>query len=173
MSRFVWAAWGLLVVVLDPPFAGWDIFPDIVGYIWIFIGLAGADHLAFIRARAAAAAGVPVAVVTGTPLLAGQTGVILGARVMEVVLTAAILHQVAVGVRDRAPDGDQDARRWAHGIRLGALVGAGIGLVGLVISLPLYLFSYLVLTVVGIVTVVLMHRVNRAGWLDLAPPDPA
>jgi preprotein translocase subunit SecG len=42
-----------------------------------------------------------------------------------------------------------------------------------VVSLPMYLFSYLVLTVVGIITVVLLHRVNRAGWLDPAEPDPA
>jgi hypothetical protein len=177
MSRFVWAAWGLLVVVLDLPLFGWDVLPDIVGYLWLVVGLGGATHMAFARARAAAAAGVPVALVTGTPLFVGQDGIIWGAVFIEILLTVLILHQLATAISDLAPDGDQDARRWARGIRIGA-PAAGvirlIGLVGLATSLgALYALGYLGLVAVGIVTVVLMHRVNRSGWLDLAPPDPA
>jgi hypothetical protein len=48
-----------------------------------------------------------------------------------------------------------------------------IGLVGLATSVgALYALGYLGLVAVGIITVVLLHRVNRAGWLDLAEPDP-
>lgn len=176
MSRFAWAAWGLLVVVLDLPLRGWDVLPDVVGYIWIVIGLGGATHMAFIRARAAAAAGVPVALVTGTPLFVGQDGIIWGAVFIETVLTVVLLHQLATAIRDLAPDGDNDARRWARGIRIGA-PAAGlvrlVGLVGLATSVgALYALGFLGLVIVGVVTVVLLHRVNRAGWLDLAPPDP-
>ena len=55
-----------------------------------------------------------------------------------------------------------------------ASIAVGVGQRGLATSLgALYALGYLGLVAVGIVTVVLMHRVNRAGWLDLAPPDPA
>ena len=37
MTRFSWAAWGLLVVVLDLPLLGWDVLPDLVGYAWLFV----------------------------------------------------------------------------------------------------------------------------------------
>src|SRR4249919_528750 len=69
MPRFAWAAWGLLVVVLDLPLAGWDVLPDLVGYVWLFLGLAGgaALHPGFARVRAAALVGNPVSTITGTP----------------------------------------------------------------------------------------------------------
>ena len=176
MRRFSWAAWGLLVVVLDLPLLGWDVLPDVVGYIWLVVGLAGATHMAFVRVRAAAAAGVPVALVTGTPLFVGQDGLIWGAGFIEILLTVLILHQLATAISDLAPEGDQDARRWARAIRIGA-PAAGlvrlIGLVGLSTSVgALYALGYLGLVAVGIITVVLLHRVNRAGGLDLAEPDP-
>ena len=184
MTRFAWAAWGLLVVVLDLPLAGWDVLPDIVGYAWIVIGLSGAAtvHPAFVRARAAAAAGIPVAVVTGTPLFVDQAGVVWGAVFAEIVLTVVLLHQLATAIRDLAPEeGDSDQRRWANGIRLAAPVAGALRLVGLVfLATPLgalYALGYLGLVVTGIVSVVLLHRVNRAGWLattpDAVPADPA
>ena len=54
---------------LDLPLLGWDVLPDLVGYVWLFIGLAGgaALHPGFARARAAALVGIPVSVITGTP----------------------------------------------------------------------------------------------------------
>ncbi|GAA4400345.1 hypothetical protein GCM10023168_08990 [Fodinibacter luteus] len=172
MTRFAWAAWGLLVVVLDLPLLGWDVLPDVVGYAWLVIGLAGAAqvHPAFVRARAAAAAGIPVALVTGTPLFVDQAGVVWGAVFVEVLVTVLLLHQLATGIRDLAPvDGDSDTRRWSGGIRVGAPVAGLVRLVGLVgLSTPLgplYALGYLGLVVVGIVTVVLVHRVQRAGWL--------
>jgi hypothetical protein len=184
MTRFAWAAWGLLVVVLDLPFAGWDVLPDIVGYAWIVIGLAGAAsvHPALVRARAAAAAGIPVALVTGTPLFVGQDGIIWGAVFAETVLTVVLLHQLATAIRDLAPEaGDSDQRRWANGIRVAAPVSGLVRLVGLVfLATPLgalYALGYLGLVVTGIVSVVLLHRVHRAGWLattpDAVPADPA
>ena len=175
MTRFAWAAWGLLVVVLDLPLLGWDVLPDVVGYAWIVIGLAGAAavHPAFVRARAAAAAGIPVAVVTGTPLFVDQEGVIWGAVFAEIVLTVVLLHQLVTPIRDLAPAGDNDQRRWANGIRVGAPVAGLVRLVGLVfLATPLgafYALGYLGLVVAGIVSVVLLHRVNRAGWLGVAP----
>ena len=184
MTRFAWAAWGLLVVVLDLPLAGWDVLPDIVGYAWIVIGLAGAAsvHPAFVRARAAAAASIPIALVTGTPLFVDQEGIVWGAVFAEIVLTVILLHQLATAVRDLAPEaGDSDQRRWANGIRVAAPASGLVRLVGLVfLATPLgalYALGYLGLVVTGIVSVVLLHRVHRAGWLattpDARPADPA
>ena len=136
MTRFAWAAWGLLVVVLDLPLAGWDVLPDIVGYAWIVIGLAGAAavHPAFVRARAAAAAGIPVAVVTGTPLFVDQAGVVWGAVFAEIVLTVVPPPPARHGdPRPRSGGGDSDQRRWANGIRIGAPVAGLVRLVGLVV----------------------------------------
>jgi hypothetical protein len=175
MTRFAWAAWGLLVVVLDLPLLGWDVLPDVVGYVWLVVGLSGASQQTFIRARAAAAAGIPVALVTGTPLFVDQLGIVWGALFVEVLVTVALLHQLATGIRDLAPEeGGDDARRWAHRIRIAAPV-AGlvrlVGLVGLGAGLGLaFVLGQLALVVVGIVTVVLAHRVDRAGWL--APAEP-
>ena len=176
MTRFAWAAWGLLVVVLDLPLLGWDVLPDVVGYAWVVIGLAGGPqlHPAFARARAAAAAGVPVAVVTGTPLFLDYQGVAWGALFAEILVSVALLHQLATGIRDLAPEGDSDERRWAKGVQVGALVAGGVKLVGLVAyATPLgllYPLGVLGLVIVGIVAVVVLHRVNRAGWLATATP---
>ncbi len=172
MSRFAWAAWGLLVVVLDLPLLGWDVLPDVVGYVWIVIGLGGAAemHEAFVRARAAAAAGVPVALVSGTPLFNDLYGVEWGAAFAGILVFVTVVHQLATGIRDRAPEGDSDIGIYTRGIRIAAPAAGVVQLVGLVaISTalaPLYFLGLLGLVVVGIVTVVLVHRVNRAGWLD-------
>jgi hypothetical protein len=179
MTRFAWAAWGLLVVVLDLPLLGWDVLPDVVGYSWIFIGLAGAAevHEAFVRARAAAAAGIPVAVVSGTPLFNDQYGVEWGAAFAGILVFVTVLHQLATGIRDRAPEGDSDVRIYTRGIRIGAPVAGLVQLVGLVAIgtalAPLYFLGLLGLVVVGIVTVVLVHRVNRAGWLGTTSAAPS
>lgn len=177
MTRFAWAAWGLLVVVLDLPLLGWDVLADIVGYAWIVIGLGGgaALHPAFARARAAAAAGIPVALVTGTPLFNDQVGIKWGGAFAGVLVFVAVVHQLATGIRDLDPVvGDSDHRRWATGIRVAAPVVGAVQLVGLVLLSTavgaLFLVGMLGLVVVGIVAVVLLHRVNRAGWLATAPP---
>ena len=118
MTRFAWAAWGLLVVVLDLPLLGWDVLPDVVGYAWMVIGLAGAAeaHEAFVRARAAAAAGIPVALVSGTPLFNDQYGVEWGAAFAGILVFVTVVHQLATGIRDRAPEGDSDIRIYTRGI---------------------------------------------------------
>ncbi|HZB66986.1 MAG TPA: hypothetical protein VE503_06170 [Ornithinibacter sp.] len=179
MTRFVWAAWGLLVVVLDLPLLGWDVLPDVVGYSWIVIGLAGAAevHEAFVRARAAAAAGIPVALVSGTPLFNDQYGVEWGAAFAGILVSVTVMHQLATGIRDRAPEGDSDVRIYTRGIRIGAPLAGLVQLVGLVAIgtalAPLYFLGLLGLVVVGIVTVVLVHRVNRAGWLATTGAAPS
>ncbi len=172
MPRFAWAAWGLLVVVLDLPLLGWDVLPDLVGYAWIVIGLAGgaALHLGFVRARAAAVAGIPVSIVTGTPLTNDVTGLEWGAAFAGILVSVAILHQLGTAIRDLDPvEGDSDQRRWAGGIRIAAPAAGGIQLVGLVlistVAAVLYVIGLLALVVVGIIAVVLLQRVNRAGWL--------
>ncbi len=172
MTRFAWAAWGLLVVVLDLPLFGWDVLPDLVGYVWVVVGLAGgaALHPAFGRARAAAAAGVPVALVTGTPFAADQPGVMWGATFVGVLVFVGVVHQLATAIRDLDPVvGDSDQRRWAGGIRVAALVAGAVQLLGLVLIGTavgvVYVIGLLGLVLVGILTVVLCQRVHRAGWL--------
>ena len=179
MTRFSWAAWGLLVVVLDLPLRGWDVLPDLVGYAWLFIGLAGGQllHPAFARARAAALVGIPVSIVTGTPLFLGQQGIAWGGLFAEVVLTVVLLHQLATAIRDLDPaEGDSDHRRWAGGIRVAAPVAGLLELVGLVLwRTPfgtIYGLGYLAMVVTGIIAVVLLHRVNRAGWIATLTPSP-
>jgi hypothetical protein len=173
MPRFSWAAWGLLVVVLDLPFIGWDVLPDLVGYVWLFIGLGGgaAVHPGFARARAAALVGIPVSVVTGTPVTNAMIGVEWGAAFAGILVNVVVLHQLATAIRDLDPVvGDSDQRRWANGIRIAAPIAGGVQLVGLVLLSSvlaiLYVIGLLALVVVGIIAVVLLHRVNRAGWLD-------
>ena len=175
MPRFSWAAWGLLVVVLDLPLLGWDVLPDLVGYAWLFIGLAGGAllHPGFARARAAALVGIPVSVITGTPFTDSSTGVEWGAAFAGVLVNVVVLHQLGTAIRDLDPvEGDSDQRRWANGIRVAAPIAGAVQLVGLVlISTVLaifYVIGLLALVVVGIVAVVLLHRVNRAGWLATA-----
>jgi hypothetical protein len=184
MPRFSWAAWGLLVVVLDLPLFGWDVLPDVVGYIWLFIGLAGgpALHVGFARARAAALVGVPVSVITGTPFTNNVISVEWGAAFAGILINVIVLHQLGTAIRDLDPvEGDSDQRRWANGIRIAAPIAGGVQLVGLVLLSTviaiLYVIGLLALVVVGIIAVVLLHRVNRAGWLatlaPAAPTDPA
>jgi hypothetical protein len=181
MPRFSWAAWGLLVVVLDLPLAGWDVLPDLVGYIWLFIGLAGGAllHPGFARARGDAPGVGPVSVITGTPFTNSQTGVEWGAAFAGILVNVVVLHQLGTAIRDLDPvKGDSDQRRWANGIRIAAPIAGGIQLVGLVligtVLALFYVLGLLALVVVGIIAVVLLHRVNRAGWLDtLAPATPA
>src|SRR6476619_4181845 len=123
MPRFSWAAWGLLVVVLDPPLLGWDVLPDLVGYVWLVIGLSGGAvvHPALARARAAAAAGIPLALITGTPYTDTMGGVEWGARFADVLVVVTVMHHVPTAIRDLDPvEGDSDQRRWANGIRIAA-----------------------------------------------------
>jgi hypothetical protein len=176
MPRFSWAAWGLLVVVLDLPLLGWDVLPDLVGYVWLFIGLAGGQalHAGFARARAAALVGIPVSVITGTPLTDTVISVEYGAAFAGILVTVVVLHQLATAIRDLDPvEGDSDQRRWAGGIRIAAPIAGGVQLLGLVLIATVlaifYVIGLLALVVVGIITVVLLHRVNRAGWLAPAP----
>jgi hypothetical protein len=180
MPRFVWVVWGLLVVVLDLPLLGWDVLPDAVGYIWLVIGLAGgaAVHPGFLRARAASVAGVPAALVTGTPLTDQVAGVEWAGAFAGILVVVIVMHQLATAVRDLDPvRGDSDHRRWASGIRVAAPAAGVVQLVGLVllgtVLAVLYVLGLLALVVVGIISVVLLNRVHRAGWLDaLAPAAP-
>ncbi len=138
-----------------------------------------AVHPAFVRARAAAAAGIPTAVVTGTPLFDEQYGVTWGATFIGILVVTGVMHQLATGIRDLEPDNDSDLRIYTRGIRIAAPAAAAVQLVGLIgistVLAPLYFLGLLALVVVGIVAVVLVHRVNRAGWLATAGthPDPA
>ena len=181
MPRFAWAAWGLLVVVLDLPLVGWDVLPDLVGYVWLFIGLAGgaALHPGFARARAAALVGIPVSVVTGTPVTTASSASSGEPPSPASWSSSSSCTSSVTVIRDLDPvAGDSDQRRWANGIRVAAPIAGAVQLVGLVLIATvlaiLYVIGLLALVVVGIIAVVLLHRVNRAGWLDtLTPATPA
>lgn len=172
MTRFVWTAWGLLVVVLDLPLAGWDVLPDIVGYAWVIVGLAGGAAVApeIVRARAAAVVGVPVALVTNTPLFADQATVVFVALLLEAAVMALLIHQLCTGMLDVAPDDESDTVRWAPVLRIAALVAGGVMAVGVVFyTTPVglfYLVGLLAFVVIGVLTVVLTYRVHRAGWME-------
>ncbi len=122
----MWVAWGLLVVVVDLPLAGWDVLPDLVGYAWVIIGLAGAAsvHPAFVRARAAAVVGIPVWAVLGTPLFAAPRfgTLLLTALTVEIVVVTLLVHQLCTGILATAPADDPDSARWARILRVAALV---------------------------------------------------
>lgn len=178
MTRFAWAAWGLLLVVLDLPLLGWDVVPDVVGYAWVVIGLAGAAsvHPAFVRARAAAAVGVPLSVATGTPLFfdARWEPLLFGALVLGFLVWAAVVHQLLTGVLAVAPANERDTLRWAPPLRVAAPVVALVAVVGIAATAGplgvLYPLGFVASVVVGILTVVVLHRVNRAGWLASGVP---
>ncbi len=169
MHRFVWAAWGLLVVVLDLPLGGWDVLPDAVGYVWVVVALGGAVARPFLTARAAAGTGVVVALVTGTPLLYLNVGVGIVALVLDTLVLAVVVHQLCEGLLETAPADDEETRRWAGRLRTGAYLLLGLGVLAVLGALvgvgALVLLGRLATTVVGVLTVVLLQRVARAGWL--------
>ncbi len=169
MQRFTWAAWGLLVVVLDLPLGGWDVLPDAVGYVWLVVGLGGAVARPFLTARAAAGAGVVVALVTGTPLLYLNLGVGIVSLVLDTLVLAVVVHQLCEGLLETAAADDEETRRWASRLRTGAYVLLGLGLLAVVGALVgaglLVLLGRLATTVVGVLTVILLQRVARAGRL--------
>lgn len=178
MTRFTWAAWGLLVVVLDLPLLGWDVVPDVVGYVWLVIGLTGgaALHPAFVRARAAAMVGAPVSVVTGTPLFLADRWepLLFGALVVGVGAFVVVVHQLITGLLAVVPAEHEETLRWAAPLRraapfVGLLVVVGIVMVGRSLDV-LYPLGFLGTVVIGLLTVVMLHRVARAGWLATAVP---
>jgi hypothetical protein len=174
MPRFSWVAWGLLVVVLDLYVGFWDVVPDVVGYAWLAAGLAGAAAAdpAFRLARTAAYVGIPVALVTGTPV--SQWNLLLAwvGAVLELAVLVVVLHQLCTGVLRSAATDDDETRTWATRLRTGAVVVAVVGALSLAGTLfgfgVLLLLNQLVVAVVGVLTVVLLQRVARAGWLARA-----
>ncbi|MBT9254217.1 hypothetical protein KMZ32_00740 [Phycicoccus sp. MAQZ13P-2] len=175
MQRFVWVAWGLLVVVVDLPLDGWDVLPDVVGYAWVIYGLTGAAgvHPAFVRARSAAVVGIPVWAVLGTPLFASpRYGTLLvTALTVQVVVTTLLVHQVCTGILATAPADDPDSARWARILRVATLVVGVLMLLAIVLTvggLGLYPLTFLASVVVGVLTVILVQRVARAGWIATA-----
>ncbi|HET9021479.1 MAG TPA: hypothetical protein VFN34_06310 [Ornithinibacter sp.] len=171
MPRFTWVAWGLLIAVLDLYLAAWDVVPDVVGYAWLAAGLAGAATAdpAFVMARTAAFLGIPVGLVTGTPISHWNFWISTVCVVLEVVVLAVVIHQLCTGVLRSAPADDADTRTWAGRLRVGAVVVGVVGLLSIGGALAgfavLLLVNQLVVTVVGVLTVVLLQRVGRAGWL--------
>jgi hypothetical protein len=176
MTRFPWAAWGLLVVVLDLPLYGWDVLPDLVGYAWVFYGLTGAAavHPAFVRARAAAVAGAPLSLGTGTPRFAGSqwAPVLFAGFLLAAIAFVVVVHQVLTGLLAVAPDDAADTLRWAAPLRTAVLVTGAVVVIGIVaVATPVgiaYPVGVLANVLVGILTVVLLHRVARAGWIASA-----
>lgn len=174
MTKFSWAAWGLLAVVLDLPLYGWDVVPDLVGYVWLVIGLTGAAavHPAFVRARAASMVGVPVSVVTGTPFFLGERwgAVLFGALVIGIAVFVVVVHQLLTGLLAVAPAGEDETLRWAAPLRravpaVGVLLVVGVVSIGRALEI-LYPVGFLAQVVVGLLAVVMLHRVSRAGWME-------
>ncbi len=157
------------------------MLPDLVGYVWLFIGLAGGAllHPGFARARAAALVGIPVSVITGTPFTDSQTGVEWGRPSPASWSTSSCCTSSAppsaTSTRSRVTATSAGGPT-ASGSRRRSRVGcssSGLVLIGTVLAI-FYVLGLLALVVVGIIAVVLLHRVNRAGWLDtLTPATPA
>ncbi len=181
MQRFSWAPWGLLLVVLDlrvgSGSANWDVLPDIVGYVWLVVALTGAATVArpFLLARSAALVGVPASLVTGTPLQGISQPLLVAALVVQAAAFGVVLYGLVSGVLEVAAD-HPDVHRWAPRLRTAAVV---VGVL-LVLADPavflvtsdsalagpvtvLWLAARLAEAVVGVLTVVLLQRVTRAG----------
>lgn len=181
MQRFVWAPWGLLLVVLDLRVGLWDVLPDVVGYIWLVIALAGAERVArpFLLARSAAMVGVPASVVAGTPLLAVSRPLLVAALVVQAVVFGLVIWGLATGLGQEVED--EAVQRWTSRLRVGAVV---VGVLLLLtdpavylvtassaLAAPLsllWLVARLAEAVVGVLTVVLLQRVSRAGLVARA-----
>ncbi|MBM6400588.1 hypothetical protein [Phycicoccus sonneratiae] len=186
MQRFPWAPWGLLLVVLDlrigSGVALWDVLPDVVGYVWLVVALTGAQGVArgFVLARSAALVGVPVSLVTGTPLQSVGQPLLVAALVVQAVVFAGVLYGLVTGVQEAAA-GHPDVQRWGPRLRVAALV---VGVLLLLadpsiflvtsdspLAAPvtlLWLAARLAEAVVGVLTVVMVFRVARAGALTTA-----
>lgn len=181
MQRFAWAPWGLLLVVLDlrvgSDNASWDVLPDVVGYVWLVVALAGAERVArpFLLARSAALVGIPASIVTGTPVAGVSRPLLVAALVVGALAFALVLYGLVSGVLEVAAD-HPDVQRWAPRLRTAAIVVGAL----LVIADPavflvtstsalagpvtvLWLAGRLAEAVVGVLTVVLLQRVTRAG----------
>jgi hypothetical protein len=183
MPRFPWAAWGLLVVVLDLRVGLWDVIPDVVGYLWVVIALAGAEHVArpFLLARSAALAGALASLVTGTPLQSASLALTVAACVVQAAAFGVVLYGLTSGLLETAPEDDGETARWARPLRTAAvalgvllvvvdpsvyLVSTGSSLAGAVTVL--WLVARLAEAVIGVLTVVLLNRVARTGRLSTA-----
>ncbi len=182
MPRFAWSAWGLLVVVLDFRVGDWDVLPDLVGYIWLVVALAGAERVGrpFLLARSAALSGALASLVTGTPLASVSTALLVAALVVQAVAFAVVVYGLVTGVHG-LPGADDRTRAWAGRLRWAA-VGVGVALVvtdpavylvtsDSAVATPvtvLWLVARVAEAVVGVLTVVLLQRVARAGVLAAA-----
>ncbi len=100
MQRFAWAPWGLLLVVLDLRVGLWDVLPDVVGYVWLVVALAGAERVArpFLLARSAAMVGIPASLVTGTPVGSVSRPLLIAALVVGALAFGLVLYGLATGV---------------------------------------------------------------------------
>ena len=179
MPRFSWAAWGLLVVVLDLPLLGWDVLPDLVGYVWLVHRPGRGRSPAPGASRGPGRlrwSGIPVVRHHRHSLHRQPTGVEWGAAFAGILVNVVVLHQLGTAIRDLDPvEGDSDQRRWANGIRIaaphrGRRAARRPGAHRAPCCAILYVVGLLALVVVGIIAVVLLHRVNRAGWLDTPEP---
>ena len=178
MQRFAWAPWGLLLVVLDLRVGLWDVLPDVVGYVWLVVALAGAERVArpFLLARSAAMVGIPASLVTGTPIGSVSRPLLVAALVVGALAFGLVLYGLATGVLEKVAD--DGARRWAARLRVAAVV---VGVLLLVTDPAVYLvtgssalagpvtllwlLARLVEAVAGVLTVVLLQRVARADAL--------
>ena len=97
MPRFSWAAWGLLVVVLDLPLLGWDVLPDLVGYVWLFIGLAGgaACTRRSLGPGSRRWSGSRCRSITGTPSPTTRPACEWAAVFAGILVNVVVLHQLA------------------------------------------------------------------------------
>ncbi len=77
-------------------------------------------------ARTAALVGIPVALVTGTPLAGVSLVLAWVAAVPEVLLPALVLHQPCTDLLRSAPAQDAETRTWAARLRTGAVVVGGV-----------------------------------------------
>lgn len=112
-------AWGLLLVFIDLRFNGFDVIPDMLGWVLIVWGAAA------LRGRSGwfelAGAGGIVGTVLSVPLLLAEPGPAL--MVVEALAQTAVVFGTCSGVR--AVTGEASVTRTADGIRwldLGLLV---------------------------------------------------
>lgn len=166
--------WGVLFIMVDFRFFGFDIFPDIIGYIFFLIGLGQLSSINenFSKARVYSIPMIFISLLSIYEIPAQDGGVNFGPFVAfgiiimlaAIVLNLLIFFHILKGIKEMAElqgyndIGDESDRRWHQYIMLQiAIVPAFIFML-----IPFLAFVYIIaILIASIVMTVLMMRLMK------------